>query len=77
MYHLIKFSHMKLSLCVVSLQLSRYQVDLYDMYCKKTSNFIIDPFWALKSLFKCKIKTSKMQWILDIWPLKQMTNMYG
>jgi short subunit fatty acids transporter len=67
---------MKLSLCAMSLQLSRYQGDLYDMYCKKTSNFIVDPFWALKSLFECKIKTSKCNGYLililefNIWPLK-------
>jgi hypothetical protein len=42
------------------------QGDLYNMYLEHSLNFIVDTFWAFKSLFECKHENIYMKWILDL-----------
>jgi len=41
------------------------QVDLYNMYLERSSNFTANTFWAFKSLLECKHENIHMKWILD------------
>jgi len=43
-----------------------YQGDMYNMYLEQSSNFIVDTFWAFKSLIKCKHENIHLKWILDL-----------
>ncbi len=42
-----------------------YQGDLYNMYLEQISNFIVDKFWAFKSLLECKHENIHMKWIVN------------
>jgi hypothetical protein len=41
------------------------QGDVYNMYYDQTSKFIVDSFWAFKSLLELKHDNIHMCWIVD------------
>jgi len=55
MHALNKFPQMKnIFVCDLLAIINVYQNDIYNMYCDPTSNFIINNFWAFKSLLEFK-----------------------
>jgi len=55
MHALHKFAQVKnVFVCDLVAIIKVYKSDIYNMYHDPTSNFIIDNFWALKSLLEFK-----------------------
>jgi hypothetical protein len=49
-------------MCDLVVAIKVCQDDLYNMYLE----FIVDTFWAFKSLLDCKHENIHMKWILDL-----------
>jgi hypothetical protein len=66
MHALIKFAHMwDVFMCDLVVTIKVCQCDMCNMYLEQSSNFIVDTFWAFKSLLECKHENIHMKWILD------------
>jgi len=67
MHVVIKFAQFKdVFVCDLVVAIKVCQGNVYSMYCDHTSKFIIDSFWAFKSLLNLKHENIHMCWIIDV-----------
>jgi len=67
MHALIKFAHMRMSLCATLWLLSRFvKMIRITLYLEQSSNFFANTYWAFKSLLECRHEDIHMKWILDL-----------
>ncbi len=62
----IKFAQSRdVFVCDLVVAIKVCQSNVYCMYCDHTSKFIVDSFWAFKSLLDLKHENIHMRWIID------------
>jgi len=67
MHVLIKFAQFRdVFVCDLVVAIKVCQGNVYNMYCVHTSKFIVDNFWAFKSLLELKHENIHMHWIIDV-----------